>query len=285
MPKKRTDTSPRVFKHSGLDAIFVVLTALDIALRVFLVVNFGTSPVWLIVLICILLIILNAMNYECAGHYFIHTPFFQSRWMNRAYSILNSIAFGFPQTFYRTEHLCHHRYNNDYPDPVTGEAGDRSSIYQHSTQAGVPEAPLKYAIMSAWRQDAIELYKTTPSRLRPLLIAELVVLLIAYGVALVINPSAFLLLVFVAGAGSFISNLQNWLEHAHADPTSRLTDSVSCYGRFYNFVWCNNGYHQEHHFAPGVHWTKLPQIKEKMLPGSERRIVPHAHFWNFRLGR
>lgn len=285
MGNVKTVSSSRIFKHSRWDAILAAQTALDVILRVILVLSFANGPTWMISAVIAILIILNAMNYECAGHYFIHSPFFRSQPMNRAYSILNSIAFGFPQTLYRTEHLCHHRYNNDYPDPVTGKAGDRSSIYQYSRTAKTPEAALKYAVMSAWRQDLPELFEHTPKRLRPLLIAESLVLMIGYGLALAINPFACLALVLVSAAGSIISNFQNWLEHAHADPTSRMTDSVSCYGGLYNFVWFNNGFHQEHHVAPDVHWTKLPQMRQEMLSESERRVVPHAHLWNLRSDR
>lgn len=285
MTKIEASTSSRLFKHSRWDAFFVVLTGLDLALRVFLILNLGTGSTWAIVGVVATLIILNAMNYECAGHYFIHSPFFRSKNANNVYSVANSLAFGFPQTFYRAEHLCHHRYNNDFPDPITRKAGDRSSIYQYSSTPKIPEPPFKYAIMSAWRQNVSELYRQTPKRLRTLLIIEIAALAIGYGIALLANPLACLALVLVSGAGSFISNLQNWLEHAHADPGSRLTDSVSCYASFYNFIWFNNGYHQEHHAAPRVHWTKLPQMKEKMLPETERRVVPYAHFWNLRSDR
>jgi hypothetical protein len=43
------------------------------------------------------------------AHNFIHTPFFRSRSLNRAYSIYLSALMGFPQEVWRERHLRHHR--------------------------------------------------------------------------------------------------------------------------------------------------------------------------------
>jgi len=45
-----------------------------------------------------------------------------------------------------------------------------------------------------------------------------------------------------------------------------MTDSVSHYGRFYNLVTFNDGYHQEHHLSPATHWSQMPAIR---LVGSD----------------
>jgi hypothetical protein len=30
-----------------------------------------------------------------------------------------------------------------------------------------------------------------------------------------------------------------------------------------------------------MHWTAVPALRERMLPETERRVVPHAHWVNF----
>ena len=62
--------------------------------------------------------------------------------------------------------------------------------------------------------------------------------------------------------------------------TPDLTNAVSCYGRLYNAVTFNNGYHQEHHLRPAVHWTKIAALKKEMAPAQKRRIVPFSHMTN-----
>jgi hypothetical protein len=44
--------------------------------------------------------------------------------------------------------------------------------------------------------------------------------------------------------------LQGHFEHAGG--------TTSHYGRLYNWLFFNDGYHVEHHRRPGVHWTELP---------------------------
>ena len=54
---------------------------------------------------------------------------------------------------------------------------------------------------------------------------------------------------YLAGLG--LCALQGYYEHARG--------ATSHYGRLYNALCFNDGYHVEHHTAPGLHWTELPQ--------------------------
>ena len=82
-------------------------------------------------------------------------------------------------------------------------------------------------------------------------------------------PAFYLSLAFV--------NVQNYYEHYGAAPGSRLTDSVSYYGRVYNLLTFNDGYHQEHHLRPQSHWSKMPAVRFKYrseLDEVERIVSP-----------
>jgi hypothetical protein len=46
-----------------------------------------------------------------------------------------------------------------------------------------------------------------------------------------------------------------WI-HGHYEHTR---GTVSHYGRVYNFLFLNDGYHVEHHAHPAEHWTRLPR--------------------------
>ena len=63
----------------------------------------------------------------------------------------------------------------------------------------------------------------------------------------------FFLLAYLPGylAGLGLCAMQGHWEHAAGRPTSH-------YGRIYNFVCFNDGYHAEHHADPTIHWTRLP---------------------------
>ena len=63
-----------------------------------------------------------------------------------------------------------------------------------------------------------------------------------------------------------------------------MTNSVSAYGKLYNFVWFNNGYHQEHHFRPGTHWMDLPKVRKELPSDEDRQVIKNgshlSNFWN-----
>ena len=73
----------------------------------------------------------------------------------------------------------------------------------------------------------------------------------------------FFLLAYLPGylAGLALCAIQGHWEHALGRPTSH-------YGRIYNFLCFNDGYHAEHHAAPAIHWTTLPRLREAGAAGS-----------------
>jgi hypothetical protein len=81
----------------------------------------------------------------------------------------------------------------------------------------------------------------------------------------------FFLLAYLPGylAGLSMCAAQGHWEHALGQPTSH-------YGRIYNFLCFNDGYHAEHHANPGVHWTQLPR---RIDPGAVSSQWPPLLRW------
>lgn len=50
--------------------------------------------------------------------------------------------------------------------------------------------------------------------------------------------------------GMMICHLHGYFEHYRG--------TISCYNRFYNLLFFNDGYHIEHHAHPQRHWSSLP---------------------------
>lgn len=96
-------------------------------------------------------------------------------------------------------------------------------------------------------------------RLSPQLVSEGVLIGALWTAAATTNLQ-FFVTVYVPGylAGVALCAMQGHYEHAYG--------TTSHYGRLYNILCFNDGYHVEHHANPGVHWTALP-----------RRVVPDAH--------
>jgi hypothetical protein len=87
---------------------------------------------------------------------------------------------------------------------------------------------------------------------RPML-GELVLVLALWTTIALVSPRGFVF-VYLPGwlLGLALCQLQGHFEHARG--------TTSHYGRIYNLLFFNDGYHVEHHARPGEHWTQLPGI-------------------------
>lgn len=270
-----------VFKYSPWDALLVILALIEIAGSV-AAVRAAPQLAWGGALaLGALLVALNCTNYQCISHNFIHNPFFNSRPANNLFSVINTLALGSPQTLYRMHHLNHHKYNSDRRDPVTGATLDHSSIYRYG-RGDDPEPLWAYSLLGPLRTDLWTLFQLARTQKAATLVYVEVAALFLFWIGLIaVSPWGFFLFyVPVWYLGQASSYAENYLEHYKAIPGDRLTDSVSCYGALYNALWFNNGYHQEHHYLPYVHWTRIRQVRSQMLPSTSRRVVRGAHFFN-----
>ena len=276
----------KLLAHSLRDLWLVLLASVGVVLLWLSWAKFGqTKPVWLFIL-WFLQVLLLCTNYQCVGHNFIHNEFFVSKTANSLFSVLNSVALGLPQTIYREHHLNHHRYNNYWQTLNGRSSGDLSSLYRYSSDPSHPEGFVRYAILSPLRADLVIYARSAIQRgYLGRLVAEATVLLVILAV-MIINSWKFALFYYLPLLyfGHAVAYAEGYFEHHNATPGDRMTNAVSCYGWLYNIIWFNNGYHQEHHCYPGLHWTRIAQVQERMLPESERRVVNFAHFTNLRSG-
>ena len=91
-------------------------------------------------------------------------------------------------------------------------------------------------------------------------------LVAALWASLIVAAPASFLLVYLPGwaAGLLLCQLQGHYEHARG--------TTSHYGRLYNTLFFNDGYHAEHHARPSVHWSQLPARRQS--GGAESRWPP-----------
>jgi fatty acid desaturase len=277
----------KVFAHSRLDGLLVLLAVVQLGVLLYGVGTYGAVSSGVSLALGLVSAFLMGTNFQCVAHNFIHNPFFTSRRLNAAFGVFNSLLVGGPQTLYRLHHLNHHRYNNDFPDPATGTTRDLSSTWRYGKPPDEEEGILAYAVLGYFRTDFGRLLDEAHRRgLRDDVRREFLAVLLMVAAFAWLNPLgliAFYLPVWLLG--NIFAQAENYLEHHGAVPGDRRTDSVSCYGLLYNLAWFNNGYHQEHHFRPQVHWTRLPHLTP-LLPGeSERRVVRGAHWFNFGVRR
>jgi fatty acid desaturase len=274
-----------LFAYSGLDALMVMITVLQLALIGWAAARFSHLTPVALGLFFVAHVLLTVTHYSVVIHSFIHTRFFSSEILNATYSLVGSIPVMTSVTLLGIEHLNHHRHVNDAKDPATGTTKDATSTFRFG-EGGQHEAFWRYILLTPLRElwDTGGYYALGSKRNARGQIAAETAMLVVFWVGILWLDwrfAAFYLLVVYAGLVA--SSAQNYFEHYGATPGNRLTDSVSCYNRIYNFLWFNNGYHQEHHYRPGVHWSNLKELRKEMLPVDQRRIVRWGHFANIPL--
>ena len=63
-------------------------------------------------------------------------------------------------------------------------------------------------------------------------------------------------------------------------PGNYFANSASSYNWLYNLLLFNNGYHQEHHWDPKVHWTQMHKLHKEIAPqlaANHTRILRGPH--------
>ena len=278
-----TQPRPGFFAHSRLDGLLAAMAGVQSAVLAYGAWSCGRVPWSLTLGLAAISIFLMCTNFQCTAHNFIHNPFFRSRRLNAVFSLINSPLLGGSQTLYRLHHLHHHKYNNDLPDPRTGTTNDFTSTWRYGRPPAHEENIVSYALLGYFRSDFRLLLRE--ARRRGVLnnvaweLAALGALLVLLAT---INFRGLVCFYFpVWFLGNAAAMAENYLEHHGATPGNRRTDSVSCYNALYNFVWFNNGYHQEHHYRPQLHWTRVPEVRRLLPPESQRRVVQCAHWFNF----
>ena len=103
--------------------------------------------------------------------------------------------------------------------------------------------------------------------------AETVAAAASFAIAALAGPQAAAGWVLALAWGLGLAQLQGRMEHVGGQSAG-----VSYYGRAYNWIWFNDGYHVEHHRALRMHWADLPsQRPARAMEVSA--LAPHVRWW------
>jgi fatty acid desaturase len=101
------------FRYSVADALLVLGGVGIVALHFWTFLAFDQLPWWVLVLTFWAATWSYCWNLQCISHNFIHNPYFNNPWLNRAFSVLESLAIGVPHLLYHHYHMNHHWGDND----------------------------------------------------------------------------------------------------------------------------------------------------------------------------
>lgn len=286
----RRRRKPRFWRHSPRDAPLAIMTLAQPILLFSLAATWSDlAPATAAALGSGLALV---MTYDIiiVGHLFTHARWFRAPLLNEVASAIASFNLGQSAEGYRSHHVFnHHRYSNDRAD-AAGETRDESSTFRGGVggeHVGIARYAFggavgtllrsiaaAFALHRGWRvgrREHLLRAVTDDEGLRRIRRDR-----IAHGVGLValgLVSWPFLLACYLPAwyAGLVLVNVQNYYEHFGARPGDRRANSVSHYGRLYNALTFNDGFHQEHHLRPGVHWRKLPSVRAEL--GDVERVL------------
>jgi fatty acid desaturase len=262
------DAPKSIFRYTRFDLLPVLCAAGHLALLLGSWLAFPILPTWVLGMAFCTLIFCYCWNVQSISHNFIHNPFFTNEWLNRGFSVLESIAMGIPQTIYYHYHMNHHWGDNDAKGP-NGTTRDWGSTYRHG-KGDQPEAFWKYCFIGFFRFELAPclrmILRHGPRHIVLLLVESLV--LGAFWLALLLVNWRFFLFIYVPSyyLGWVLIYAHTYFLHYGARPGDYYANSVSSYHRLYNWLFFNNGFHQEHHWDPKAHWTRMRQVREEIRP-------------------
>src|SRR5262249_15514376 len=206
------------FRYSAYDAI-PALCGVGIVVLIFATfLGFPSLPWWVLVPAFVAVSFSYWWNLQCISHNFIHNPFFVSAWLNRAFSVLETLAIGVPHVLYHHYHMNHHWGDNDAKGP-DGTTRDWSSIYRHG-KGDQPEAFWRYCLLSFSRVELPPVLRRAPRHGREHIVqvvAESLVLAAFWVTMLVVDWRYFVCFYLPSYyLGWVLSYAEGYLEHYHA---------------------------------------------------------------------
>jgi fatty acid desaturase len=260
-----------VFRYTNYDAIPALCALANFGLILGTFLYFDSLPLWALALSFCGIIFCYCWNVQSISHNFIHNPFFNNEWVNRAFSVLESLAIGVPQTIYYHYHMNHHWGDNDAPG-ADGTTRDWGSTYRHGCD-GRPEPFWSYCLIGFFRFELGPCFRMIArfGRKHVILVSvEALALGLFWLGTLYLNWRFFVFFYLPSYyLGWVLVYAHTYMLHYGAAPGNYYANSVSSYHRVYNWVFFYNGYHQEHHWDPKAHWTRMKEVRQEILPHME----------------
>lgn len=273
-----------LFAYSYWDLVPVVFGVLHFAYLIGMFLWFERLPWYANVLLGLVYAVSISWNINGISHNFIHNAYFKSEFLNRLFSLIESVTMVFSQTFYDAVHKRHHIGNSDRPD-ANGNTIDWLSIYRYGSN-GEPENVWAYTFKSYFRDDPAEIYREIKKRnpgLARFGVFEIICSILLVLVGFVMNWKFMLFMVPFYYLGHCLSSLNGWYEHWRGNPDLPIAWGVSSYSKLYNLIWFNNGYHAEHHYRPKHHWTKMHEL-HLQIADKQKEAGVHVITWSHGLG-
>jgi fatty acid desaturase len=209
------------------------------------------------------------------NHHHQHVNSFRAPWLNRIYEVILALQSGAgPYNWVLHHNLGHHlNYLNQPPH----ESPDESRWTRaDGTQMGRLEYSARQLLYH--QIDIVRIGLRHPRYFRYFLLMKLP-LWGLIGVGLWLRPLETVLVFLLPACITLTHTVWATYEHhAGCSPSNHLAASRNRDNRIYNFMTGNLGFHTAHHKRPGLHWSLLPELHERIRAQIPREQILKT-FW------
>lgn len=242
-----------MFKHTAdrWPVFFILLlSAVDFALY------FTVSNPYLLGLYFYLMIIPKSQI--CAwNHHHQHAPTFKYVIPNRILEFFYALHTGVTTNLWVLHHV--HGHHNNFLDQDKDES---RWTRPDGSQMGELEYSLKITATAYYR--GYQVGKEHPRDQRNFILYSLITFAILAGLIAYKPVPGIFLFVLPMIMGLFLTAWATYEHHAGLNTENEFEASFNNLNRWYNLFTGNLGYHTAHHYKGGLHWSKLPQLHEKI---------------------
>ncbi|WP_425436079.1 fatty acid desaturase family protein [Noviherbaspirillum humi] len=206
----------------------------------------------------------------CISHNHAHLPIWRPAWANRLTDLVICLLQGQPAYLFQPAHIAsHHRYNQGYRDITrvaqysTGNNLLGYLVFPFQVLGALNELKRSY-LRTLWLHDRRRVCWIALQHLLLFVLWAVAFSLDAWRALVYVVVPQFVALHFLLAS--------NYLQHAHAAPSSRYNHSRNFVGPI-NLFWFNVGYHTAHHEDDRLHWTALPAAHAKISGSIDPRLM------------
>ena len=250
----------------SLGAILIILL-----IRVWFFINCSILPIY-ITLPFFLFFNMIAVSIK---HNHIHISVFRMKITNIIFDQILNLLTGTSTSSVKIIHVInHHSHNNNELDwGQTSQSGKGRLLYSF----------IAYTIFTPFaffkgKSDWVRKHVNHP--LVRYMRLEMYIILSIYIILCFTDPIACILTVILpfimlqAVLTSF-----NFLQHFECETGNEMNSSRNITGSLFNLLYFNVGYHTVHHLYPKLHWSKFPEVFDK-IRNEIKKELNHQGFWS-----
>ncbi len=245
-------------------AIIFLLTILDF------IVFLNTESIWFFALYLAIMIVPKACI-SAWNHHHQHAAVFKHKVLNRILEIFYALHTGVTTNLWVLHHNIGHHKNflNQEKDQSRWKRKDGSIMnrWEYTLNVALTAYPRGYKVG-----------KKYPKMQRDFLIYTGLTVLILIGLTIYNPLSALFVFILPMVISLLYTALTTYAHHCGLDTDDQFAASYNNTSKLYNWLTGNLGYHTAHHYKHGIHWSKLPELHEKI----KEKIPPSCYrnsFW------